>query len=162
MIEEIEELMVHWGRQYCLIGDEPGLGSPMATIMQYGGSAPRGTPGSRDLLLNGGGGMDYVACEVAAAVAQLGRQSEKGAKLAALAHNRYLANPPLPVRRQLQLLGLPEDGDRTYRNWVHRMHQQVQLILTVRTATTRNHDRRSGSVQTDLTRASSIKRRQAC
>ena len=34
MIEEIEELMKHWGHQCCRVGDGGGLGSPMATIME--------------------------------------------------------------------------------------------------------------------------------
>lgn len=162
MIDEIEGLMKHWASQCCRAGDGGGLGSPMATIMEWGGSAPRSTPGSRDLMMAAGGGMDHVACEVAAALAQLERQSEKGALLAKLAHNRYLPEKPLTVRAQLALLGLSEDADRTYRNWVHRLHQQVQLILTVRSATTRGINRRSGQAETDLTRVSPVKRRQVC
>lgn len=153
MIEEIEALMQHWASQHCRVGDGVGLGSPMATIMQWGGSAPRGTPGSRDLLLASGSGMDHVATEVAAALAQLERQSEKGAQLATLARNRYLPQPAYSVRSQLQLLGLREDADRTYRNWVHRLHQQVQLILTVRSATTRGLSQRTGAHETSLARA---------
>ena len=68
MIEEIEELMQHWGNQFNQVGDGGGLGSPMATIMEWGGSAPRGTPGSRDLMMASGGGMDHAAMEVAAAL----------------------------------------------------------------------------------------------
>jgi hypothetical protein len=158
MIEEMEALMQHWGAQHCQVGDGGGLGSPLATIMQYGGCAPRGTPGSRDLMMSAGGGMDHASTEVAAAVAQLERQSEKGAQLALLARNRYLAQPPMIVREQMRLLQLAEDADRTYRNWVHRLHQQVQLILTVRSATTRGLDRRSGTFDTNLTRASTSKR----
>lgn len=161
MIEEMEVLMQHWGTQHCQVGDGGGLGSPMATIMQYGGCAPRGTPGSRDLMMSAGGGMDHASSEVAAAVAQLERQSEKGAQLALLARNRYLAQPPMTVREQMRLLQLAEDADRTYRNWVHRLHQQVQLILTVRSATTRGLDRRSGALDTNLTRASTSKRARA-
>ncbi|MCO7614382.1 hypothetical protein NJH83_29540 [Pseudomonas chlororaphis] len=160
MIEEIEELMKHWGQQCCRVGDGVGLGSPMATIMEWGGSAPRGTPGPR--LPGGGAGMDHIASEVAAALAQIGRQSEKGAVLVQLANNRYLPAKPLTVRAQLVLLNLPPSADRTYRNWVHRLHQQVQLILTVRSATTRGITRRSGRAETDLTRASTVKRPQVC
>jgi len=162
MIEEIEALMLHWGAQHCQVGDGAGLGSPMATIMQYGGCAPRGTPGSRDLLMSAGGGMDFVSCEVAAAVAQLERQSEKGARLALLARNRYLHQPVIPVREQLRLLGLAENADRTYRNWVERLHQQVLLILTVRTATTRGRERRSGVPETNFTRVSTRRRVRVC
>ncbi|WP_338806878.1 hypothetical protein V8U11_06660 [Pseudomonas chlororaphis] len=162
MIEEIEVLMKHWASQCCRAGDGGGLASPMATIIEWGGSAPRGTPGSRDLMMSAGGGMDHVACEVAAALAQLERQSEKGALLSRLAHNRYLPLEPLTVPAQLALLGWPVTTDRAYRNWVHRLHQQVQLILTVRSATTRGLDRRSGRVETDLTVVSAVKRRQVC
>ena len=162
MIEEIEALMQHWGAQHGQVGDGGGLGSPMAMIMQYGGCAPRGTPGSRDLMMSAGGGLDHASAEVAAAVAQLERQSKKGAQLALLARNRYLAQPPMTVREQLRLLQLAEDADRTYRNWVHRLHQQVLLILTVRSATTRGRDRRSGTQETNLIRASTSKRVRSC
>ena len=78
MIDEIEELMQHWGDQFNRRGDEGGLGSPMATIMEWGGSAPRGTPGSRDLMMASGGGMDHAALEVAAALAELSGSLKKG------------------------------------------------------------------------------------
>lgn len=158
MISEVEELMLHWAAQHCRVGDGVGLGSPMASIMHWGGCAPRGTLGSRDLLMASGSGMDHIATEVAAALAQLERQSEKGAQLATLARNRYLPQPAYSVRSQLQLLGLREDADRTYRNWVHRLHQQVQLILTVRSASTRGHSLRTGKHETRLNRASMSKR----
>ncbi|WP_433770866.1 hypothetical protein [Pseudomonas putida] len=147
MIEEIEELMQHWGNQFNLVGEGGGLASPMATIIEWGGSAPRSTPGSRDLMMAAGGGMDHVAMEVAAALAELERQSEKGAQLVILARNRYLPRPALSVRSQLPYLGLGDDADRTYRNWVHRLHKQVLLILTVRTAKSRGHNCRSGSLK---------------
>lgn len=158
MIEEVEELMQHWGNQFNQVGDCGGLGSPMATIMEWGGSAPRGTPGSRDLMMAAGGGMDHVAQEVAAAVAQLERQSEKGALLAKLARNRYLPRPALSVRSQLPFLGLGDNADRTYRNWVHVLHQQVLVILTVRSAPGRTRNRRVKSAETDLLRASTVAR----
>lgn len=157
MIQEIEELMLHWAHQHGRVGDGGGLGSPMATIMEWGGCAPRGTPGSR--LPGGGAGMDHIASEVAAALAQIERQSEKGAVLVQLANNRYLPAKPLSVRAQLALLNLPPSADRTYRNWVHRLHQQVQVILAARTVTARGGGRRSGAVETDLTRASMKRRR---
>ncbi|POA50760.1 MULTISPECIES: hypothetical protein [unclassified Pseudomonas] len=159
MIPEIEELMLHWARQLGRVGDGGGLGSPMATIIEWGGSAPRGTPGPR--LPGGGAGLDHIASEVAAALAQIGRQSQKGAVLVQLANNRYLPAKPLTVRAQLVLLNLPPSADRTYRNWVHRLHQQVQVILATRTVTARGGGRRSGAVETDLTRASMERRRQA-
>lgn len=162
MIDEVEELMQHWGNQFNQIGDEGGLGSPMATIMEWGGCAPRSTPGSRDLMMASGGGMDHVAMEVAAALAQLERQSDKGALLARLARNRYLPRPAWSVRSQLPLLGLGDDADRTYRNWVHALHQQVLVILTVRSAPRRARNMRVKSPATDLTRASTVARIRSC
>lgn len=162
MVEEIEELIQHWGNQFNQVGDGGGLGSPMATIIEWGGSAPRGTPGSRDLMMATGGGMDHAAMEVAAALAQLERQSEKGALLARPARNRYLPRPAWSVRSQLPLLGLGGDADRTYRNWVHTLHQQVQLILTVRSAPSRARNKGVKSPVTDLTRASTVARVRAC
>ncbi|MCF5056771.1 hypothetical protein GIW54_30580 [Pseudomonas proteolytica] len=162
MIDEVEELMQHWGNQFNQIGDEGGLGSPMATIMEWGGCAPRSTPGSRDLMMASGGGMDHVAMEVAAALAQLERQSDKGALLAKLARNRYLPRPAWSVRSQLPLLGLGDDADRTYRNWVHALHQQVLVILTVRSAPRRARNMRVKSPATDLTRASTVARIRSC
>ena len=158
MIEEIEELMQHWGNQFNQVGDGGGLGSPMATIIEWGGSAPRGIPGSRDLMMASGGGMDHAAMEVAAALAHIERQSEKGALLVKLARNRYLPRPAWSVRSQLPFLGLGEDADRTYRNWVHSLHQQVLVILTVRSAPGRARNRRGRSPETDLTQASRVAR----
>lgn len=158
MIEEVEELMQHWGNQFNQVGDGGGLGSPMATIMEWGGSAPRSTPGSRDLMMASGGGMDHAAMEVAAALSQLERQSDKGALLAKLARNRYLPRPAWSVRSQLPFLGLGDDADRTYRNWVHTLHQQVLVILTVRSAQGRARNLRVKSPATNLTRASSVPR----
>ena len=158
MIDEVEELMQHWGNQFNQVGDGGGLGSPMATIIEWGGSAPRGTPGSRDLMMAAGGGMDHAAQEVAAALAQLERQSEKGALLARLARNRYLPRPALSVRSQLPILGLGDNADRTYRNWVHALHQQVLVILTARSAPGRARNRRVKSVETNLLRASAVAR----
>lgn len=106
--------------------------------------------------------MDHAASEVAAALAQLERQSEKGAVLAKLARNRYLPRPAWSVRSQLPLLGLGDDADRTYRNWVHALHQQVQLILTVRSAPRRVRNMRVKSPATDLMRASTVSRVRLC
>lgn len=162
MIDEVEELMLHWGNQFNQVGDEGGLASPMATIMEWGGSAPRGTPGSRDLMMASGGGMDHAALEVAAALAELERQSEKGALLAKLARNRYLPRPAWSVRSQLPFLGLGDDADRTYRNWVHALHQQVLVILTLRSAPGRARNRHVKSSATGLTRASTVARIRSC
>lgn len=134
MIKEIETLMVHWGEQTRERGQGGGLGSQMGAIIEWGGAPPRGTPGSR--VLGGAGcGIDHVASEVQAAVAELERSGR--APLARLARDRYcnLAT----VREQMRAVGIAEGADRTYRNWVARLHQQVLLILTLRSGSTRGY-----------------------
>jgi len=83
--------------------------------------------------------MDYAANEIEAAVAELGRAGEKGKALALLARMRYVQDPQSTVREQMREIGIAEGADRTYRNWVTRLHQQVMLILTVRSGTTRGY-----------------------
>ena len=46
-----------------------------------------------------------------------------------LASLRYLPERELSVAKQIQLLGLEDAADRTYRNWVQRMHGRVMLEL---------------------------------
>lgn len=157
MIGEIESLMVHWGEQRHRLGLGGGIGSQMGTIIEWGGCAPRGTPGSR-ALIGATSGMDHVGNEIEAAVAELARGKARGQALAKLADVRYLQVPAMPVREQMRLLGIAEGADRTYRNWVTGLHQQVLSILTVRSGTTRGYSRRSGSQDTDLTRATSLGR----
>lgn len=135
MIKEIDELMVHWGEQRRRYGLGAGIGSQMGTIMDWKGCAPRGTPGSRPVT--GGAGIDQVAAEIEAAVAKLDRDGEKGQVLAKLARCRYLHQ--VPVREQMREVGIPEGSDRTYRNWVGRLHQQVLLTLTLRSGLNRGH-----------------------
>lgn len=138
MIEEIEALMVHWGEQQQRLGLGGGMGSQMGTIIEWGGCAPRGTPGSRELM-GASTGMDYIGNEVGAAVAELMRDKARGQGLAKLAELRYLDVPASTVREQMRVLGIAEGADRTYRNWVQQLHQRVMLILVIRSATTRGH-----------------------
>lgn len=134
MIKEIEALMVHWGEQTRERGQGGGLGSQMGAIIEWGGAPPRGTPGSR--VLGGAGcGIDHVASEVQAAVAELERSGR--APLARLARDRYCNLTT--VREQMKAVGIAEGADRTYRNWVARLHQQVLLILTLRSGSTRGY-----------------------
>ncbi|RMO08983.1 hypothetical protein ALQ47_00703 [Pseudomonas cichorii] len=135
VIEEIEDLLVSWGEQRARLGLGGGLGSQMGTIIEWGGCAPRSTPGSRELL-GPSAGMNFIGTEVEAAVAELERDKKRGA-LAKLAMLRYLPVPALPLREQMRLLGIAEGADRTYRNWVTRLHQQVMLILIKRRDATR-------------------------
>lgn len=130
MIAEIEGLMRHWGEQRTQLGQGSGVGSQMGSIMEWKGLPPSSTPGSR--ILKDGTGMDHIAAEVEAAVAELERRpaSSRGPRLALLARNRYLHQ--MPQREQMQEVGIAEGQDRTYRNWVTALHQQVLAILTVR------------------------------
>ncbi|CAI8962190.1 hypothetical protein [Pseudomonas sp. IT-P176] len=141
MIDDIESLMRHWGEQLGQYGHEASLGSQMGTIMDWKGSAPRGTPGTRPLI-GGGSGMDYAAAQVDAAIMELEHRDERGLKLASLARLRY--GHSVPVRQQMQEIGLAEGADRTYRNWVHALHQQVMVILMARMGVARAHPVRRG------------------
>ncbi|WP_346829420.1 hypothetical protein ABDX87_19920 [Pseudomonas abietaniphila] len=133
MIKEIEELMIHWGEHHRRYGLGGGIGSQMGSIMEWKGLAPRGTPGSR--IITGAAGMDHVTSEVDAALAQLRRTSDKGCALASLAQYRYLEQ--MSIREQMRALCIAEGADRTYRNWVTRLHQQVLLIMADRNSAAR-------------------------
>lgn len=110
------------------------LGQPDGAIIEWGGAPPRGTPGSR--ILGGAGcGIDHIASEVQGAVAELERSGR--APLARLAMERYCAMTT--IREQMKAVGIAEGADRTYRNWVDRLHQQVLLILTLRSGSTRGY-----------------------
>lgn len=125
----IGELMKHWGERRAQLGLEASLGSQMGSIMEWKGAAPRGgSSGSR--ILVGGAGLDHAAAEVDAAVVQLERRDGRGATLAKLAQLRYLHGAT--VREQMREVGLAEDADRTYRNWVKALHLQVFAILAAR------------------------------
>lgn len=127
MIPEIETLMNHWGEQTRRCNAERSLGSPLGTLMRFGGLMPRGTPGSRDLLV--GAGPDHMAREVEAALAWLQHQGEQGPRLVKLANLRYLPEEKLSIVEQMRLMGLGPLSDRTYRNWVHQLHERVMLEL---------------------------------
>lgn len=129
MIKEIEGLLLHWAEQY-QGNTSGGLGSPMATIMQYGGAAPRGTPGSRDLLRSAGAGPDFMASEVDAAIGSLERQGAAGKQLALLARLRYVQGHT--VREQIRLLGMPENAERRYHRLVNLLHHSLKEELALR------------------------------
>lgn len=140
----VGELMKHWGEQRSQLGLEASLGSQMGTIMEWKGSAPRGgSSGSR--ILVSGAGLDHAAAEVDAAVAQLERRDARGATLAKLAHHRYLFGTT--VRTQMREVGLAEDADRTYRNWVKALHLQVFAILAARAGRVRQQTVRRVSMR---------------
>lgn len=131
MIEQMEALLKHWGEQCRLNGESGGMGSPMATIMEWGGSAPRGTPGSR-IILGSGAGPDTVAQEVASALSDIGRQDERGDRLMRLAALRYGDDPAPTWLMQLHLLGLESRAKQTYYDQVHRLHVRLLEALTER------------------------------
>lgn len=155
MIKEIESLMVHWGEQLARHGLGAGIGSQMGSIMEWKGTAPRGVPGSR--IIRGGAGMDLAASEVEAVVAALERGNEAEKKLGKFARQRYCLC--VTVREQMQTAGIAEGADRTYRNWVRRLHERVLIDLTMRTRTTRGYERRGGGdKQTALIRTNVLGR----
>ncbi|MCD5969784.1 hypothetical protein [Pseudomonas quasicaspiana] len=129
MIKEIEKLMVHWGEQTRERGLGGGLGSQLGALIEWGGAPPRSTPGSR--VLQGGTGMDTIATAIDRAVAQLQRTPGQAA-LARLATQRYCEL--VPVREQMRTAGIAEGADRTYRNWVQRLHEQVMSIVMASTS----------------------------
>lgn len=131
MIGEMEVLLKHWGEQCRENGEAGGMGSPMATIMEWGGSAPRGTPGSR-IILGAGAGPDAVAQEIGAALSEIGRQGEQGDRLVQLAGLRYGDDPAPTWLMQLHLLGMESRAKQTYYDQVHRLHQRLLAVLTER------------------------------
>ena len=131
MIEEMEVLLKHWGEQSRNNGEAGGMGSPMATIMEWGGSAPRSTPGSR-IILGAGAGPDAVAQEVGAALSEIGRQGEQGNRLMQLAGLRYGDDPAPTWLMQLHLLGMESRAKQTYYDQVHRLHERLLAVLTER------------------------------
>ncbi|MNH41038.1 hypothetical protein D3C79_1024540 [compost metagenome] len=68
---------------------------------------------------------------------QLGRRDKRGETLAKLAEMRYFLG--FTIREQMKGVGLAEDADRTYRNWVKALHSQVFAILAARTGRARQH-----------------------
>ena len=131
MIEAMEVLLKHWGEQLRLNGESGGMGSPMATIMEWGGCAPRGTPGSR-VILGAGAGPDAGAQEIAAALSEIGRQGEQGDRLKRLAGLRYGDDPAPTWLLQLHLLGMESRAKQTYYDQVHRLHEQLLEVLAER------------------------------
>ncbi|WP_236708502.1 hypothetical protein [Pseudomonas sp. Root562] len=127
----MEAVLKHWGEQCRLNGESGGMGSPMATIMEWGGSAPRGTPGSR-IILGAGAGPDAVAQQVGAALSEIGRQDEQGDRLMRLAGLRYGDDPAPTWSMQLHLLGLESRAKQTYYDQVHRLHEQLLVVLAER------------------------------
>lgn len=134
MMEGIEVLMRHWGEQQRKCGQAGALPSTMATIMEYGGCAPRGGVYGAKLLV-AGAGHDYVASEVEAALGVVDR-SEDGGALVLLAELRYVNRNGLTLAEQIQVLDLGQGaaGKRSYYRRLERLHHQVAAALAARHA----------------------------
>ncbi len=157
MMEEMEVLLQHWGDKCRACGSAGGLSSPMGSIMQWGGCAPRGTPGSR--IPGAGAGPDGLALEVDAALHDIERQGKQGANFRRLAVLRYLSDPVPTVREQMRLLAITEGAERTYYDRVHRLHLRLLQALMTR-AKARGHVtvRPGGLPQTCAKVASTLRR----
>ena len=131
MIEEMETLLKHWGEQCRFNGEGGGMGSPMATIMEWGGCAPRGTPGSR-IILGAGAGPDGVTQEITAALSEIARQDERGQRLERLAGLRYGYDPALSWLMQLNQAGFGSLAKQTYYDQVHALHLRLLQALMTR------------------------------
>ena len=158
MIEEMETLLKHWGEQTRRCGSAGGLGSPMATIMEWGGCAPRGTPGPR-ILLDAGAGIDAVAQEVAAALAEVGRQDARGQQLEHLAVLRYTDDPAPPWTMQMHLLESGSRAKQTYYDWVHNLHLRLLQVLADRSGARKWLTAGQGTLPQSLLKAASKLRR---
>ena len=131
MIEEMETLLKHWGEQCRCNGEGGGMGSPMATIMEWGGCAPRGTPGSR-IILGAGAGPDGVTQEITAALSDIARQDERGQRLVRLASLRYGDDPAPSWLMQLNQAGIGSLAKQTYYDQVHALHLRLLQALMTR------------------------------
>jgi hypothetical protein len=144
MIEAIEAVMTHWAEQMQQAGSAGGLASPMGTILEYGGCAPRGgVPGARMLLA--GAGPDYAASEVEAALGVVER-TEAGPALVKLAVKRYVNHYGLTLDEQVSdlELGRGEAGRRAYFRQLHKLHALVQVELLDRQARQRVRRKETG------------------
>lgn len=158
MIEEMEVLLKHWGEQCRLNGESGGMSSPMATIMEWGGCAPRSTPGSR-IILGAGAGPDGVTQEITAALSEIGRQDERGERLMRLAGLRYGDDPAPTWLMQMHLLGLASRAKQTYYDQVHSLHERLLQVLADRAEARKWLTTGRGSLPQSLLKAASKLRR---
>ncbi|WP_032888595.1 hypothetical protein [Pseudomonas sp. RIT357] len=131
MIEAMEVLLKHWGEQLRTNGEVGGMGSPMATIMEWGGCAPRGAPGSR-IIMGAGAGPDAVAQEIGAALSEIARQDGRGERLQQLAVLRYGDDPAPTWISQMHELGYVSKAKQTYYDLVHSLHVRLFEVLAER------------------------------
>lgn len=130
MIDEVEALLLHWGEQSRRCSSAGGQCSPMASLMEWGGCVPRGTPGSRAPA--GVTGPDAVTQALDVALADVGRQGKQGAKLEGLAFQRYRVEPTPTVREQMRLQDIAEGAYQTYFDRVHSLHLRLLKALEAR------------------------------
>jgi hypothetical protein len=76
--------------------------------------------------------LSFITCSYAADDQLLQHQGEQGPRLAKLASLRYLPERELSVAEQMRQLGLEPSVDRTYRNWVQRLHDRMIAELSRR------------------------------
>lgn len=131
MIDEVETLLRHWGEQCRCNGEGGGMGSPMATIMEWGGCAPRGTPGSR-IILGAGAGPDGVTQEITAALSDIARQDERGQRLVRLAGLRYGDDPAPSWLMQMNQAGFISGAKQTYYDQLQALHLRLLQALMKR------------------------------
>jgi hypothetical protein len=131
MIKDMDVLLMHWGEQYRQNGDASSMGSPMAAIMEWGGCAPRGIPGSR-IILGAGAGPDAVAQEVGAALSEIEREDGRGERMQRLAVLRYCEDPTQTWAAQMHELGYVSKAKQTYYDLVHRLHVRLYEVLNER------------------------------
>ncbi|CAH0153925.1 hypothetical protein [Pseudomonas mediterranea] len=158
MIDVIEALLTHWGEQCRRNSEVGGMGSPMGTIMEWGGCAPRSTPGSR-IILGAGAGPDALTHEVLAALAEIARQDARGEQLERLATLRYCSDPAPTWLMQMHLLGLASKAKQTYYDLVHRLHVRLLQVLVERIETRRWLATGRGELPQSLLKAASKLRR---
>lgn len=140
MNPKIETLLVHWGDQVLRNGMGGGCYSVLGSLVEWGGPAPRGTPGAVALVT--GTGLDGLAARVDAALAAIqraGREIEaaaeaKGrivrsreAQMYRLAWARYARVRPLGVADQAAAAGL--SGERMYWRRMADLHERLEVEL---------------------------------
>ncbi|MHC5351675.1 hypothetical protein [Metapseudomonas furukawaii] len=150
MIKQIEGVLQHWGEQCRRSGLGGGLGSTLGVLMDWRGAPPRVAYGAKTLV--SGAGVDLVASEVDAVLAELGRQGERRdaslaeawkaagntdrppfcleTQLVLLARVRYLTDPMPLVEQQMRRVKI--DGRRTYDLRVQQLHERVRDALKER------------------------------
>lgn len=140
MNPRMEQLLVHWGDQVLQHGQGGGCYSVLGSLVEWGGPAPRGTPGAVALVT--GTGLDSLAARVADALAVIQRagceieaQAEargrlvrsREAQMYRLAWARYASPRRLTVAEQTAAVGM--SGDRMYTRRLDDLHERLETEL---------------------------------